>query len=107
MINLWSDPLFEYMNIPNQKLQLLRFHILIYDDQGKLFWIDNTRPLKAAQFHPKYWKTVHRLGKNLPAGDPVSLGNSYEPTFTKATSICLTGDRGGQVDPARCAADGA
>ena len=74
---------------------------LTHDDQGKLFWIDNTRPLKAAQFHPKYWKTVHRLGKNLPAGDPVSLGNSYEPTFTKATSICLTGDRGGQVDAVR------
>jgi type 1 glutamine amidotransferase len=74
---------------------------LTHDDYGKLFWIDNTRPLKAAQFHPKYWKTVHRLGKNLPAGDPVSLGNSYEPAFTKATSICLTGDRGGQVDAVR------
>jgi mono/diheme cytochrome c family protein len=74
---------------------------LTHDDYGKLFWIDNTRPLKAAQFHPKYWKTVHRLGKNLPAGDPVSLGNSYEPAFTKATSICLSGDRGGQVDAVR------
>jgi putative membrane-bound dehydrogenase-like protein len=74
---------------------------LAHDDYGKLFWIDNTRPLKAAQFHPKYWKTVHRLGKNLPAGDPVSLGNSYEPLFTKATSICLTGDRGGQAAPVR------
>ncbi len=74
---------------------------LTHDDYGKLFWIDNTRPLKAAQFHPKYWKTVHRLGKNLPAGDPVSLGNSYDPAFTKATSICLTGDRGGQVDTVR------
>jgi type 1 glutamine amidotransferase/mono/diheme cytochrome c family protein/glucose/arabinose dehydrogenase len=74
---------------------------LTHDDYGKLFWVDNTRPLKAAQFHPKYWKTVHRLGKNLPAGDPVSLGNSYEPLFTKATSICLTGDRGGQADPVR------
>jgi len=74
---------------------------LAHDDYGKLFWIDNTRPLKAAQFHPKYWKTVQRLGKNLPAGDPVSLGKSYEPAFTKATSICLTGDRGGQADPIR------
>ena len=74
---------------------------LTHDDYGKLFWIDNTRPLKAAQFHPKYWKTVHRLAKNLPAGDPVSLGNSYDPAFTKATSICLTGDRGGQVDAVR------
>ena len=74
---------------------------LTHDDYGKLFWIDNTRPLKAAQFHPKYWKTVHRLGKNLPAGDPVSLGNSYNPAFTKATSICQTGDRGGQVDAVR------
>ena len=74
---------------------------LAHDDYGKLFWIDNTRPLKAAQFHPKYWKTVHRLGKNLPAGDPVSLGNSYEPAFTKATGICLTGDRGGQVNAIR------
>ena len=74
---------------------------LTHDDYGKLFWIDNTNPLKAAQFHPKYWKTVHRLGKNLPAGDPVSLGNSYDPAFTKATSICLTGDRGGQVDAVR------
>ena len=74
---------------------------LTHDDYGKLFWIDNTRPLKAAQFHPKYWKTVHRLAKNLPAGDPVSLGKSYEPAFTKATSICLTGDRGGQVDAVR------
>ena len=74
---------------------------LAHDDYGKLFWIDNTRPLKAAQFHPKYWKTVHRLGKNLPAGDPVSLGNSYEPTFTKANSICPTGDRGGQVGAVR------
>ena len=71
---------------------------LTHDDYGKLFWIDNTNPLKSAQFHPKYWKTVHRLAKNLPAGDPVSLGNSYDPAFTKATSICLTGDRGGQVD---------
>ena len=66
---------------------------LTHDDYGKLFWIDNTSPLKSAQFHPKYWKTVHRLAKNLPAGDPVSLGKSYEPAFTKATSICLTGDR--------------
>jgi mono/diheme cytochrome c family protein len=74
---------------------------LTHDDYGKLFWIDNTRPLKAAQFHPKYWKTVHRLAKNLPAGDPVSLGKSYEPAFTKATSICLTGDRGGQVNAVR------
>ena len=74
---------------------------LTHDDYGKLFWIDNTRPLKAAKFHPKYWRTVHRLGKNLPAGDPVSLGNSYDPAFTKATSICLTGDRGGQVDAVR------
>jgi putative membrane-bound dehydrogenase-like protein len=74
---------------------------LAHDDYGKLFWIDNTRPLKAAQFHPKYWKTVHRLGKNLPAGDPVSLGKAYEPVFTKATSICLTGDRGGQVSAVR------
>ncbi len=74
---------------------------LTHDDYGKLFWIDNTSPLKSAQFHPKYWKTVHRLAKNLPAGDPVSLGNSYDPAFTKATSICLTGDRGGQVDAVR------
>ena len=74
---------------------------LTHDDYGKLFWIDNTNPLKSAQFHPKYWKTVHRLAKNLPAGDPVSLGKSYEPAFTKATSICLTGDRGGQVNPVR------
>ena len=74
---------------------------LTHDDYGKLFWIDNTKPLKAAQFHPKYWKTVHRLAKNLPAGDPVSLGKSYEPAFTKATSICLTGDRGGQVSAVR------
>ena len=74
---------------------------LTHDDYGKLFWIDNTNPLKAAQFHPKYWKTVHRLAKNLPAGDPVSLGKSYEPAFTKATSICLTGDRGGQVSAVR------
>ncbi|MDC0157938.1 ThuA domain-containing protein [Verrucomicrobia bacterium] len=74
---------------------------LAHDDYGKLFWIDNTRPLKAAQFHPKYWKTVHRLGKNLPAGDPVSLSHPYEPSFTKANSICLTGDRGGQADPVR------
>ena len=74
---------------------------LTHDDYGKLFWIDNTNPLKSAQFHPKYWKTVHRLAKNLPAGDPVSLGKSYEPAFTKATSICLTGDRGGQVSAVR------
>ena len=74
---------------------------LTHDDYGKLFWIDNTNPLKSAQFHPKYWKTVHRLAKNLPAGDPVSLGKSYEPAFTKATSICLTGDRGGQVNAVR------
>ena len=74
---------------------------LTHDDYGKLFWIDNTSPLKSAQFHPKYWKTVHRLAKNLPAGDPVSLGKSYEPAFTKATSICLTGDRGGQVNAIR------
>ena len=74
---------------------------LTHDDHGKLFWIDNTNPLKSAQFHPKYWKTVHRLAKNLPAGDPVSLGKSYEPAFTKATSICLTGDRGGQVNAVR------
>ena len=74
---------------------------LTHDDYGKLFWIDNTNPLKSAQFHPKYWKTVHRLAKNLPAGDPVSLGNSYDPAFTKATSICLTGDRGGQVSAVR------
>ena len=74
---------------------------LTHDDYGKLFWIDNTSPLKAAQFHPKYWKTVHRLAKNLPAGDPVSIGKSYEPAFTKATSICLSGDRGGQVDAVR------
>ena len=74
---------------------------LTHDDYGKLFWIDNTNPLKSAQFHPKYWKTVHRLAKNLPAGDPVSIGKSYEPAFTKATSICLTGDRGGQVNAVR------
>jgi len=74
---------------------------LTHDDHGKLFWIDNTNPLKSAQFHPKYWKTVHRLAKNLPAGDPVSLGKSYEPAFTKATSICITGDRGGQVNAVR------
>ena len=74
---------------------------LTHDDYGKLFWIDNTRPLKAAQFHPKYWKTVHRLAKNLPSGEPVSLGKPYKPAFTKATSICLTGDRGGQVDAVR------
>ena len=74
---------------------------LTHDDYGKLFWIDNTSPLKSAQFHPKYWKTVRRLAKNLPAGDPVSLGKSYRPAFTKATSICLTGDRGGQVNAVR------
>jgi mono/diheme cytochrome c family protein len=74
---------------------------LTHDDYGKLFWIDNTNPLKSAQFHPKYWKTVHRLAKNLPAGDPVSLGKPYEPAFTKATSICLTGDRGGQASAVR------
>ena len=74
---------------------------LTHDDYGKLFWIDNTSPLKSAQFHPKYWRTVHRLAKNLPAGDPVSLGKSYEPAFTKATSICLTGDRGSQVNAVR------
>ena len=74
---------------------------LTHDDDGKLFWIDNTRPLKAAQFHPKYWKTVHRLAKNLPSGEPVSLGKPYKPAFTKATSNCLTGDHGGQGDAAR------
>ena len=30
---------------------------LTHDDVGRLFWMDNSHPLKAVQLHPKYWYT--------------------------------------------------
>ena len=74
---------------------------LTHDNAGRLFWIDNTHPLKAAQMHPKYWLTPRRLSKKLPAGDLVTLGNPYTPAFMNVESLCLLNDRGGPAAKVR------
>ena len=43
---------------------------LTHDDYGKLFWIDNTSPLKSAQFHLNIGRRFTDLRKNYPRVTP-------------------------------------
>ena len=74
---------------------------LTHDDYGRLYWIDNSNPLKAVQTHPKYWRTVHRLASHSINGDPITLGAPYNPDFMMSTSLCLLNDRGGSASATR------
>ena len=68
---------------------------LSFDDLGRLFWMDNSHPLKSVQIHPKYWNTVRRLAGGGISGEPITLGNPYTPDFMRVRSLCLLNDRGG------------
>jgi len=74
---------------------------LTYDDVGRLYWMDNSNPLKAVQLHPKYWYTVRRLAKNSINGEPITLGTPYTPDFMAVKSLCLLNDRGGSAPEIR------
>ncbi|MFT5497818.1 MAG: putative membrane-bound dehydrogenase-like protein [Kiritimatiellia bacterium] len=74
---------------------------LTHDDIGRLFWSDNSRPLKNAQHHPKYGYTVRRLAENSIGGDPITLGEAYAPDFMQVKSLCLFNDRGGAASEIR------
>jgi len=74
---------------------------LTVDDLGRIFWMDNSHPAKNIQLHPKYWDTVHRLATKSIAGDPISLGEPYNPDFIMAASTCLLNDRGGSSSAKR------
>ena len=74
---------------------------LANDDLGRLFWIDNTHPLKAVQMHPKYLFTVRRLAARGLRGDPITLGDPYTPDFLRVKSLCLLNDRGGAAAEVR------
>ena len=47
---------------------------LTHDDQGKLFWIDNTRPLKAARFSPEVLENGSPVGQEPACRRPRFLG---------------------------------
>ena len=74
---------------------------LDHDDTGRLYWMANSEPLKAVQFHPKYLHTVRRLSKTSFAGEPVSLGTPYAVDFLQSESRCLLNDRGGHAGSPR------
>jgi putative membrane-bound dehydrogenase-like protein len=74
---------------------------LTHDDTGHLYWVHNSGPLVAAQIHPKYWKTVHRLAQKGINGLPVDLGDAYDSSFMKVQSRVLLNDRGGSASETR------
>ena len=74
---------------------------LDHDDTGRLYWIANSEPLKAVQFHPKYLNIVRRLSKASFNGAPVSLGTPYPVEFMQSQSTCLLNDRGGEAGSPR------
>ena len=71
------------------------------DDIGRLFWSDNTHPLKAVQLHPKYWNVARKWMTKSFSGDPVDTGDPYDPGFMNAKSLCLLNDRGGSATEVR------
>ncbi|MEM7390846.1 MAG: ThuA domain-containing protein, partial [Verrucomicrobiota bacterium] len=74
---------------------------LDHDDAGRLFWIDNSRPLKSVQLHPKYWDIPRRWVKNGLPSPPIDLLPPHDPDFLSANSTCLLNDRGGTAGATR------
>ncbi|MDG2125681.1 MAG: ThuA domain-containing protein, partial [Verrucomicrobiales bacterium] len=74
---------------------------LAQDDTGRLFWMDNSHPLKGAQLHPDYWNTVRRRAARGVRGTPVDLGFPYDAEFMQVESLCLLNDRGGAAAEVR------
>lgn len=62
------------------------------DDTGRLFFNDNSHPLKSFQQHPIYWTQI--AGKAKGRWQKPTLGDDYAPEFLTMHSICDHGDRG-------------
>ena len=65
---------------------------LSQDDTGRLFFNNNSEPLKSFQQHPIYWKHISKKAKGR--WRQPSIGLQYSPDFLTMHSICQYGDRG-------------
>lgn len=62
------------------------------DDTGRLFFNNNSEPLKSFQQHPIYWNQIAK--KATGRWRQPTIGSNYEPEFLNMHSICEVGDRG-------------
>ena len=62
------------------------------DDTGRLFFNDNSHPLKSFQQHPIYWRQIAKRAKGR--WQKPTIGPDYAPEFLTMHSICEYGDRG-------------
>ncbi|MHC4880097.1 MAG: PVC-type heme-binding CxxCH protein, partial [Planctomycetota bacterium] len=65
---------------------------LDHDDTGRLFFNNNSEPLKSFQQHPIYWKHISSKAKGR--WRQPNIGHNYDPGFLTMHSICKYGDRG-------------
>lgn len=62
------------------------------DDTGRLFFNNNSEPLKSFQQHPIYWTQIAKKA-NGRWRQP-NAGPNYDPEFLTMHSVCEYGDRG-------------
>jgi len=62
------------------------------DDTGRLFFNNNSEPLKSFQQHPIYWNQITKRATGR--WRKPNIGLAYDPDFLTMHSICQHGDRG-------------
>lgn len=71
-----------------------------HDDEGRVFFSDNSTPASGFQIPRQYWNIIEKARKaKKPSGpDPVSTGLPWDMDFLWARNLCATDDRGGPAN---------
>ena len=68
---------------------------VVHDDEGRIFYSDNSNPATGFQIPRQYWNLIERRGGGGRGEEPVSLDPPWAPEFLYAKNICKRDDRGG------------